>query len=287
MRALVLLWVSLWSSPVIAAPGPWHEGVTDEAKAAARESFALGTSMLTDAFFSRGVEHLRASLKHWDHPATHFNMAKGLMNLDQPADALVALWASMRHGGRPLALEHIEQVERLTPMLLGEVAVLEVRQARGPIEIDGRVVSSGAGTWVGFVGPGLHKVGAREVVVPRGHLVTVDGTVKEGALDRSDLSALMRATVGFVVRYPSPKERSSWETIKASSPPNEIGEALPGPAGAACDKATRGELATVCAHYRSDRKLLAKLWREAQDRAREAMARLRELSRGGLVHILE
>lgn len=284
MRALVLLCVSLLSSSALAAPGAWHEGVAEEAKARAREAFTLGTSMIADAFFTRGAEHLRAAISHWDHPAIHFNLSKALMNLDQPADALVALWASMKHGGRPLALE---QVERLSALLLEEVAVLEVRQQRGPIEVDGRVVSSGAATWVGFVEPGVHRVGAREVVVPLGHLVTVDGAVTQTRLERSDLSELMRQTVGFVVRYPSPAERAQWEPVRPSAPPPEIGEELPGPARAACEKATRGELATVCAQYRGDRQLLAKLWREAQDRAREAMARLRELSRGGLVQSLE
>lgn len=135
---------------------PWAEGVSKDDQTKAESLFTEATNLLKDAFFSRAVELYRQALTHWDHPAIHFNLAKALMNLDQPAAAYVHLKDSMKFGGQPLDAEQLEQVERYTKLLyeteLAEL-VIETQEPGAKVSIDGVEILTGPGRWVGVVQP--------------------------------------------------------------------------------------------------------------------------------------
>jgi len=130
-RIALVMVVTLTSAPVFAAePGqtdkvptphvqgrPWADGVSQEEQDTALKLFQEGTALLKDAFFTKAVEKYREALSHWNHPAIHFNLAKALMNLDQPVEAFKSLDESMKFGGAPLDEDQIDQVKRYMKLL--------------------------------------------------------------------------------------------------------------------------------------------------------------------------
>jgi len=171
MKAFVLLMCLLVSSAAgAAAPAPppaasdadrpWAAGVAPEEQATAERLFAEATDLLKEAFFKRAVDLYKEALSHWDHPAIHFNLAKALMNLDDPAAAYTHLKASMRFGGQPLTADQREQVERYTTLLYEtELAELEivVEQVGVKVTLDGVDLFVGPGRWKGVVRPETTK----------------------------------------------------------------------------------------------------------------------------------
>ena len=143
-----------------ASDRPWAEGVPPNEQAAATKLFDEATDLLKEAFFKRAVDLYRQALSHWDHPAIHFNLAKALMNLDDPAAAYTHLKASMRFGGEPLTPDQREQVERYTKLLyeteLAEL-VIETEQEGVKVTLDGVDLFTGPGRWQGVVRPETTK----------------------------------------------------------------------------------------------------------------------------------
>lgn len=140
---------------------PWADGVSEENQAQALEFFKEGTALLKDAFFTRAVESYKKALEHWDHPAIHFNVAKALMNLDQPVEAYKHLQSSMKYGGAPLDEEQIDQVKRYTKLLYdGELADLyvECKEPEAKVSLNGVEIFVGPGSWTGLVRADKHTI---------------------------------------------------------------------------------------------------------------------------------
>lgn len=133
---------------------PWAQGVSQERQAAALALFTEGTDLLKDAFFTRAVEKYKEALDQWDHPAIHFNMAKALMNLDNPVDAYKHLDSSMKYGGAPLDEDQIDQVKRYMKLLYdGELAdlVIVCQEPGAVVSLNGVEIFKGPGQWTGLV----------------------------------------------------------------------------------------------------------------------------------------
>lgn len=140
---------------------PWAAGVSKENQDKALELFKDGTSLLKDAFFTRAVEKYREALTSWDHPAIHFNLAKALMNLDQPVEAYNHLEAAMKFGGAPLDAEQIEQVQRYTKLLYeAELAELSVKctEPGAKVSLNGADLFTAPGNWKGLVRAGKNTI---------------------------------------------------------------------------------------------------------------------------------
>lgn len=140
--------------PAAPTSRPWAEGVSQERQAAALALFTEGTDLLKDAFFTRAVEKYKEALDQWDHPAIHFNMAKALMNLDNPVDAYKHLDSSMRYGGAPLDEDQVDQVKRYMKLLYdGELADLVVicQEPGAIVSLNGVEIFKGPGQWTGLV----------------------------------------------------------------------------------------------------------------------------------------
>jgi hypothetical protein len=169
----LLLAAALASRPALADPlpaeppaaaadadRPWAAGVSKAEQEAATKLFDEATDLLKEAFFKRAVDLYREALTHWDHPAIHFNLAKALMNLDDPAAAYTELEASMRFGGAPLTDDQREQVNRYTKLLyeteLAEL-VIETDEPGAKVTLDGVDLFVGPGKWSGVVRPETTK----------------------------------------------------------------------------------------------------------------------------------
>lgn len=297
------------ASGASAAERPWAAGVEVGAQERARTHHSEGLTFMKDAFFVRAVKSFEEALALWDHPGTRFNLAKAYMNLDQSALALRHLWGAMRHGGHPLSLEQVEQVERYAGLLLGEVAVLEVRVERpGRVSLDGSLLFEGPGSWVGLVQPGQRKV----ELAGHGASGKAEGTLGQfvaaaagqkstlvigssgapvssaGPIATADLEAVQRSSLGFVVRYPGAAERAAWRRpAKAEAPAwTDPGDALLGHAALVCPKA-KGDLAKVCREYEQVWRETVRMRRQAEKAKEDALKKLREMTGGGIVEILE
>src|SRR6476659_107119 len=81
---------------------PWAQGVSQPEQQAALKLFHDGNVSLNDGLFAKAADNYREALKHWDHPAIHYNLALALMNLDQTIDAYDNMQASVKFGEAPL-----------------------------------------------------------------------------------------------------------------------------------------------------------------------------------------
>jgi len=145
------------AAPPPEAERPWAKGVSKENQAAAFELFAEGTRLLKDAFFTKAVELYKQALVKWDHPAIHFNLAKALLNLDQPVEAYGHFQSSMKYGGPPLDADQVEQVKRYRQLLyeteLAEV-VITCTEPDAQVLLNGTPIFKAPGNWQGVVRPG-------------------------------------------------------------------------------------------------------------------------------------
>lgn len=291
-----------FATPAQATDRPWAAGVDKAAEAEARRHFEQGVGFLRDAFFTRAALSFEDSLARWDHPATHFNLAKALLNLDGRDRALHHMWAAMRHGGRPLTLDQVDQVERYAVTLIGEVSLVSIAtQRKGSVSLNGVPLFEGPGTWIGLVNPTkarveidggkrgqttIAAVGRSRVDVrfgPNGAAVTAMRDV-----EKSDIEEVQMARLGFIVRYPDAEQRKAW---RATTPPEssswvDPGDALPGHAAAVCPAANE-DLALVCKDFERVWRDYVSLQRESQRRADAAIRKLREMTAGGIVEQLE
>lgn len=160
--AVLVLGLAHSSAPAFAAAPkpddrPWAQGVSKQNQDKAFEHFAEGTRLLKDAFFTKAVEQYKVALTFWDHPAIHFNLAKALMNLDQPVDAYNHFKWSMKFGGPPLDTEQVEQVKHYSNLLydteLAEV-VVTCTEPDAVVSLNGNPIFTAPGTWQGVVRPG-------------------------------------------------------------------------------------------------------------------------------------
>jgi hypothetical protein len=116
---------------------------------------------LKDAFFTKSVEVYREALTHWDHPAIHFNLAKALMNLDQPVDAHKHLDASLKYGGAPLDEDQIDQAKRYKKLLYeAELAdlVISAQEPDAVVSLNGVELFTAPGQWKGLVRADKHTI---------------------------------------------------------------------------------------------------------------------------------
>lgn len=118
--ALALL---VLSAPPAAAqqPGPvaslkhepaWTRNVSLEQQQAAVVPFEQGNKLLKESLFIEAAKKYRESLQHWDHPATHYNLALAMMNLDKPDEVYALMIVSIAHGQAPLGADRYQHARR-------------------------------------------------------------------------------------------------------------------------------------------------------------------------------
>lgn len=100
----------LWALPALAQNSelglgqqrPWAQGVSLEDQKAAETLFREGNAQMKAALFVVAAETYSRALKHWSHPAIHFNRALALQTLNSPLELHENLEEALRYGGEPL-----------------------------------------------------------------------------------------------------------------------------------------------------------------------------------------
>jgi hypothetical protein len=142
---------------------PWAQGVSADEQRAALALFTEGNSLLKDSLVPKAAEKYREALKHWDHPAIHYNLALALVNLDQPIALYQALEKAMQYGPAPIDEDKFERAKNLKTLTEKQLANVEytVEVPGSVIVFDGKEVFTGPGTWKQLVPAGEHAVLAR------------------------------------------------------------------------------------------------------------------------------
>ena len=142
---------------------PWAEGVTPEDQRTALQLFNEGNQFLRDSIFPKAAEKYREALKHWNHPAIHYNLALALVNLDQPIEMYRELEEAMKYGPAPIDEDKFDRAKGLKILVERQLANVEytIDIPGAILSFDGRDVFTGPGTWKQLITAGEHTVIAR------------------------------------------------------------------------------------------------------------------------------
>ncbi|HVV82699.1 MAG TPA: hypothetical protein VHE35_06445 [Kofleriaceae bacterium] len=146
--------------PAPGAPRPWADGVPPDEQKAALQLFTEGNENLKDSLFPKAAESYREALKHWDHPAIHYNLALALVNLDQPLQLYDELKQAMKYGSAPIDKDKCERAQNLLTLTVKQLAHVEytVKVPGAVLVFDGKEEFTGPGTWKKLVTAGEHAV---------------------------------------------------------------------------------------------------------------------------------
>jgi hypothetical protein len=130
---------------------PWAQGVSQVEQKKALELFHDGNVSLNDGLFAKAADNYREALKHWDHPAIHYNLSLALMNLDQTIDAYDNMQAAVKFGEAPLqSKDKFDNAKQYIVLLEKQVATVSVAcdKPGAKVSLDGKEV---------FVAPGKYE----------------------------------------------------------------------------------------------------------------------------------
>jgi hypothetical protein len=149
---------------------PWAKGVSADEIKVADALFHEGNGLLKESLFVQAAEKYREALRHWDHPAIHYNLSLALLNLDQPVEVFTHLERAMRFGPSPLELDKFEHAGRYRALIEKQVARVEVTcdKPGASITMDGQPLFTGPGHYEGMVRAGQHTF----VGVKQGYVTT-------------------------------------------------------------------------------------------------------------------
>src|SRR5439155_14486907 len=109
----------------------------------------------------KAAERFKDALKHWDHPAIHYNLALAQMNIDQPIEARSNLEAAMRFGAAPLQTkEKFDNAKAYLLLVDKTLADVEVscEKSGAKVSIDGQQVFIAPGKYATKVKVGKHTI---------------------------------------------------------------------------------------------------------------------------------
>ncbi len=137
---------------------PWANGVTAAEQQTALAIFHDGNGFLNDGLFVKAADKYRDALKHWDHPAIHYNLALALLNLDQPVEVYDNLIASTKYGAAPLEKDKYEHAKDYLLLIEKQIADIEVScdKPGAKVLVDGKAVFTAPGKFTQRVRIGKH-----------------------------------------------------------------------------------------------------------------------------------
>ncbi len=174
---LVMMVLSLWMAPALAQSQqlegggrPWSQGVSPEAQQKARALFDAGNASLAESIFTDASEKYLQALRHWDHPAIHYNLALALMKLDRPLEVHEHLISAMSYGPAPLGADKYENASQFKGFLDTQLVRVTIScdQPGATVTLDGRTLFVAPGRYEGLVRPGTHSV----IATQDGYLTT-------------------------------------------------------------------------------------------------------------------
>src|SRR5262249_12356787 len=137
---------------------PWANGVPPGEQQAALSLFQAGNAQLNDGLFAKAAERYREALKHWQHPAIHYNLALALMNLEQPIETFESRQRAIQYGPAPLEKDKFEHAKEYLVVIEKTIADVEVScdKVGAEVLVDGKKVFTGPGKYAGKVKIGKH-----------------------------------------------------------------------------------------------------------------------------------
>jgi len=146
----------------VAADRPWAHAVVPREQASANELMQQGNALLKDSFFAQAVGKYKESLQHWDHPATHYNLALALLSLDEPLVTYEHLKKSVAFGPEPLGQDKFEYAEKYLALLAHQVVSIRVscEEPGATVRLDGQILFRAPGNYAGLVRRGDHSFAA-------------------------------------------------------------------------------------------------------------------------------
>ena len=137
LHAVVILAVCavLAARGVARADEPWADGVSEDHKAAAEAELALGNQRFVEADYRGALEHYRAAIASWDHPAIRFNIVRCLIQLERPIEASDELKLALKYGAAPLEDAVYHEALSYQKLLASQIGELELRCDRAGIEL--------------------------------------------------------------------------------------------------------------------------------------------------------
>jgi len=137
---------------------PWASGVTQPEQQTALSLFQQGNVQLNDGLFAKAAERYREALKHWAHPAIHYNLALALMNLDQPIETYDSLQRAIKYGPAPLEKDKFEHAKEYLVLVEKQLADIEVScdKPGAKVLVDGKEVFTAPGKFTQKVKIGKH-----------------------------------------------------------------------------------------------------------------------------------
>jgi len=139
---------------------PWAQGVSSEEQHAALELFSKGNGDLKNSYFLEAANAYREALKHWDHPAIHYNLVLALLNLDQPVEVHEHLEAAMKYGAAPLDEDKLAQAKRYKSLVEKQLThvSLTCNETGAKVVMDGKDLFTAPGHYDGWVRAGPHTI---------------------------------------------------------------------------------------------------------------------------------
>jgi tetratricopeptide (TPR) repeat protein len=139
---------------------PWAAGISETEQATALALYTEGNSEFQAARFAQALAKYTEAIKHWDHPAIHFNMAVCLINLDQPLDAKLHLDRALAYGVEPLGADMYAQGITYQHSLDGQLSRVRIacKEPGATVTFDGTFAFTAPGEIDRIVMPGRHQV---------------------------------------------------------------------------------------------------------------------------------
>ncbi|PTL85521.1 hypothetical protein [Vitiosangium sp. GDMCC 1.1324] len=161
----LLLWAvpaASQSQQLVGGARPWTQGVSQQDQRTARELFDEANSALTESVFVEATEKYLQALRHWNHPAIHYNLALALMRLDRPIEVYEHLLSAMHYGAEPLGADKFENASRFKELLDTQLVRLDIScdEPGATVTLDGQTLFVGPGRYQGLVRPGIHTTSA-------------------------------------------------------------------------------------------------------------------------------
>lgn len=137
---------------------PWVAGVSAEEQHAALVAFREGNEQLNDGLFVNAVTKYREALKHWNHPAIHYNLSLALLNLDQPIEVYEELNKALQYGAAPLEKDKYDHAKDYLLLVEKQLADIEVScdKIGAKVAVDGKDVFIAPGKFTQKVRVGKH-----------------------------------------------------------------------------------------------------------------------------------
>lgn len=154
---------------------PWAKGVAEADQKTALSMFRDGNVMLNDGAYLKAAEKYQEALKHWMHPAIHYNLALALLNLDRPVEVYENLQKAIQYGAAPLEKEKFEKAHEYLKIIQQQIATIEVtcEKAGAEVHVDGKQVFTAPGKYTSLVRAGKHVFAAEPGKLMRGYTAKV------------------------------------------------------------------------------------------------------------------